>query len=398
MVKNGFNIKTVDDKKITDKRVLLRVDFNVTLTDKLTIADDFRIKQSLPTIQYLLKNKNRLILISHLGRPKRREVKYSLKVVAQHLKKLLPKYGVELIDDFLSVEGEKKIRNQKGNQVLMLENIRFYKAERKNDENFAKSLAQIGDIFVNDAFGVCHRHDTSIVDLPKLLPSYGGLLLKKEIEIISRVIKKPKKPFVAIIGGAKIGSKIGLLSKMVDLADYILIGGALANTFLLAQGYKIGKSLAESQQKRSARELIVLAAQKKTEILLPQDVIVGSLNNLERGNKVVKVENIPANLQILDMGPETQAQFGTIIGQAKTIIWNGPVGYCEVEQFCRGTDFLYYAIAQNEPAVSIVGGGDTIAAISKEEYLDRITHISTGGGAMLEFIEKGTLPGIEALK
>lgn len=398
MIKNGFNIKTVEDKKITDRKVLLRVDFNVTLTGKLTIANDLRIKQSLPTIKYLLKNKNKLILISHLGRPKRREAKYSLKIVAQHLEKLLSKYKVELIDDFLSVEGEKKIKDQKEKQVLMLENIRFYKAERKNDDNFANSLASLGDVYVNDAFGICHRSDTSIVDLPKLLPSYAGLLLKKEIEIISGVIKKPKKPFVAIIGGAKIGSKIGLLSKMVDLADYLLIGGALANTFLLAQGYKIGKSLAEPRQAISAREVIILAGQKKTNILLPQDVIVGSPDSLESGGKVVKIENVPSNLHILDMGPETQAEFGAIIGKAKTIVWNGPVGYCEAEQFCRGTDFLYYAITQNNQAVSIVGGGDTIAAISKEEYLDRITHISTGGGAMLEFIEKGTLPGIEALK
>lgn len=398
MIKNGFNIKTIDDEKITDKRILLRVDFNVSLTDKVTIADDLRIRQSLPTMENLLKRNNRLILISHLDRPKKREARYSLKVVAKHLQALLPDYRVKLVDDFLSPDGQQEIQAQKDNKILVLENIRFYPEEKQNASSFAERLARLADVYVNDAFGVCHRNDASVVGIPRLLPSYAGLLLKKEIEVIADVLKKPKKPFVFIIGGAKISTKINLINKLIEIADYVLIGGGLANTFLCAQEYNIGKSFCEYDEVEPARRLLFYAAQKNTAVTLPADVVIDHSYQSENGGEVRKIENIPDKVSILDIGPETQAQFGSIIAKAKTIIWNGPMGYFENPAFRRGTDFIYYAITQNREATSIVGGGDTLAAISKKEYLDKITHVSTGGGAMLEFIEKSTLPGIEALK
>ncbi len=391
-------VKFVDEAKINQKKVLLRVDFNVTLNPDYTIADDFRIRQSLPTIKYLLGKKNRLILISHLDRPKGRDPKYSLKPVAKDLQNYLSDYKV-LLTDKLSPENP-ILKNQKEDEIVFLENIRFWKEEKENDPEFAQKLASLGEVFVNDAFGVCHRENASVVGIPKFLPSFGGLLLKKEIETIKKAIEKPKHPFVAIIGGAKISTKIALIDRLLEIADYLLIGGGLANTFLCAQGINTGKSYCEIDKVEIARKILFKAAKSKTAIILPEDVVVGDPENSENGGKVLKVEEIEKkeNGAILDIGPETQAKFASIIAKAKTIIWNGPVGYIENPAFRRGTDFIYYCITENTDAISIVGGGDTLAAISKKEYLDKITHISTGGGAMLEFIERGTLPGIEALK
>lgn len=392
-------ITFVDEEKISHRHILMRVDFNVSLSsDKLSISDDARITQAIPTIKLLLENKNRLILISHLGRPKERDQKLSLQIVANRLHELLPEYKVILINDFLNESDRKKISEQKEDEIVLLENIRFYKEEKANDEQFAKKLSTLGEMFVNDAFGVCHREDASVVGITKYLPSYAGLLLKKEIEMISKAIKNPKKPVVAIIGGAKISSKINLLGKLMEIADSLLIGGGLANTFFCAQGYGIGQSYCELQEVESAKKLLFMAAQKNTALVLPTDVIENDCTDGDTAGRVIKVTEIDEKGRILDIGPETQAKFGSIIGAAKTIIWNGPVGYIENPGFRRGTDFIFYAVTQNSHAVSIVGGGDTLAAISKKEYLDKITHISTGGGAMLEFIEKGTLPGIEALK
>lgn len=390
-------IKTIDEEKITNQRVLLRADFDVSLNDNYTIADDTRIKSNLPTINLLLKNNNRLICVAKLGRPKGKDPKLSLKIIVKKLKKFLPKYQIVLIDDFLK-ENPKRFEEQKPDEIFLLENIRFYKEEKQNDKNFAKKLASLADVYVNDAFAMCHRAEASIVGVPHYLPAYAGLLLKKEIEMISTAINQPRKPFVAILGGAKISTKILLIDKLMTTADYLLIGGALANTFLAAEGYEIGKSYCEYEEIQKARRLLFLAAKRHTAIILPIDVIVGNPKNRKDGGMVKKIDKVLSNAHILDIGPETQAKFGSIINQAKTIIWNGPLGYFENPEYRRGTDFIYYSIAQNRQATSIVGGGDTLAAISKKEYLDKITHVSTGGGAMLEFIEKGTLPGIEALK
>lgn len=386
------NVTYIDEVNLVNKHILLRVDFNVSLSsDKLTIADDARIRQTLPTLNYLLQNHNRLILVSHLGRPIDREPQLSLKIVADHLQTLLPNNKIILVEDFLSAEGKNQIASQKENEIIILENIRYYPQEKANDPAFAQSLASLADVYVNDAFGVSHRTDASIVGVASLLPAYGGLLLKKEITMIGKAITNPVKPVVAIIGGAKISGKINLLGKLLEMADNLLIGGALANTFFCSEGANIGQSYCEMTEVESAQKIMTMAKEKKTELILPDDFIVGD-------GTVKKLTDLTNTDSILDIGPETQAKFGNIITKAKTIIWNGPLGYIEDPKFQRGTDFIYYAITQNPEAISIVGGGDTLAAITKKEYLDKITHISTGGGAMLEFIERGTLPGIDALK
>lgn len=389
-------IESIDEVELKNNKIILRVDFNVSLNKDHTIANDARIKQSLPTINYLLKNRNKLIIVSHLGRPKEKDSTYSLKNVAQDLQNYLPDYKVILVDDFLLEVNKTTFDQQKDNEIILLENIRFFSEEEANEDTFAQKLSKLADIYVNDAFAVSNRSHASIVAVPKYLPHYGGLLLKKEIQMISRTIHQPKKPFLAIIGGAKIKTKMDLLNKLTEITDDLIVGGGLANTFLLAQGFDVGQSLCDKDNLDQVRRLFFLAAEKHTTIHLPVDAIVGFPNKNEA--QTVSIEQIPQNMQILDIGPQSQAKFAALIGKAQTIIWNGPVGYFENPAFKGGTDFIYYSITQNQTATSIVGGGDTIAAISKKEYLDKITHISTGGGAMLEFIEKGTLPGIEALK
>lgn len=383
-------ITYIDEVEIRNKTIILRVDFNVSLNQDYTISNDARIRQSLPTINHLLKNKNRLIIISHLGRPKGVDDKYSLKVVVNKLKEYLPNIDISLAKD---VE-ETKTKQEK---IVFLENIRFFPKEKDFSTIFAKQLSSMGNVYVNDAFGVCHRADTSVIGPPKFLPAYGGLLLKKELSMISKITHNPKKPIAAIIGGAKVSTKVGLINKLMKIVDYLIIGGGLANTFVNAQGYEIGTSFCEYEAVQQARKLLSLAKKGRAFILLPVDAIVAKTKN-DKEHETKKINNISSEESIFDIGPETKAQIGSILAKSKTIIWNGPVGYFENPAFKEGTDFIYYSIAQNHEAVSIVGGGDTLAAISKKEYLDKITHISTGGGAMLELIEKGTLPGIEALR
>jgi phosphoglycerate kinase len=394
------SLSYIDDTDISDKRILLRADFDVTLNHNHTsIADDFRLRQCLPTIKLLLKKKNRIICVSKLGRPKERNPKLSLKIVAQRLQNYLPNYRIKLVEDFLT-EKKTTFTEQKTREILVLENIRFYPEEKQNDKNFSKELASLADIYVNDAFAMCHRTESSVVGVPQLLPSFGGLQLKEEIAMIGKAIVKPKRPLVVIIGGAKISTKIALIERLITIADYVILGGGLANVFFRAQRYFIGSSICEYEMTLKARQLLFLAEQKKTKIILPTDVIIGDPKDTEKHGEAVKInENkIPDGKAILDIGQETKACFGSLIAKAGTIIWNGPVGLFENPAYRNGTDFIYYAIAHNPDAISIVGGGDTLSAISKKEYLKTITHVSTGGGAMLEFIEKGTLPGIEALR
>lgn len=390
-------IKYIDEVEIRNKKTLLRVDFNVTLSPDFKIADDERIRRTLPTIELLLKKKNKLILASHLGEPKEKDEKYSLKYVLSDLQLLLPSFQIVFVEDFLSEEGKRKLNEQKEKEVILLENVRFYPGEKNNDPEFVKQLASLGEVYINDAFSVSHRKDASIISIPKLLPSYGGRLLKKEVEMISKCIHNPQKPYVALIGGAKVSTKIHLLDKLLGLSDTLIVGGGVANTILKVEGYEIGKSVEEEQELEHAKRLIELSKQRNTEILLPVDVVVAKDKEDAQG-VVKKVSDVSSDEMILDIGPETEAFYGKRIAEAKTIVWNGPFGYFENPEFRRGNDFVYYSITQNEKAVSVVGGGETLAAISKKEYLDKITHISTGGGAMLEFIEKGTLPGLEALK
>ena len=390
-------IKFIDDEEIKNKRVLLRADFDVSLNPDFSIADDARIRQNLPSIKYLTDNKNRVICVAKLNRPQKKDPNYSLKIVVDRLRKCLPQFEIRLIDNFLT--GDKSIfENQKETEIMVLENIRFFDEEKNNDPDFAKKLAGLAEVYVNDAFSMCHRIEASVVGVPKFIPSYGGLLLKKEIDKISKIFSNPEKPFVAIIGGAKISTKIHVIDKLLDLADYLLVGGGMANVLLEAKGVSIGKIVFSEEDKSLAKHLIQTTSQKNTKLVLPTDAIVGVPHDRNYLDVAKKINQIPENVYILDIGPQTQARFGAIIAKAKTIIWNGPMGFIEDSQYRRGTDFIYYAITQNSGAYSLVGGGDTLAAISKEEYLEKITHLSTGGGAMLEFIEKGTLPGIEALK
>jgi len=387
-------MRYIDDREIKNKRVLLRVDYNVSLDQRHRIGNDERIRQSLPSIRLLIKNHNSLILLSHLGRPHGKDKNLSLEPVAKRLQELLPEIQVIFVPDLESLPRE-NMRNSLLNQLFLLENVRFFPGEDLSSAEFSKQLASYGDVYVNDAFSVSHRTCASITEMPKLLPSYGGLLMKKEIENLEPLLKNPKHPFVAILGGAKISTKIKLLYKLIDTADFLLLGGGMANTFLLALGDELGRSLVEKDEVSEARKLLGFAASKKTKLLLPTDVILGDKNG--KNAKLALIQDVSKHDIVLDIGPQTQAVFAQAILQAKTIIWNGPMGYFENEAYRRGTDFIFYAICANNSAISIVGGGETISAISNKEHLEKITHISTGGGAMLEFIENGTLPGILAL-
>lgn len=384
-------LKFLSHNYIHHKKVLLRVDFNVSLNNQHKISDDTRIQQALPTIKLLLKEQNKIILVSHLGEPQKSDPQFSLQRVAQDLATYLPNYKVHLVKDFQ--QDNTVLLNQKPGEILLLENIRFYPGEKANAESFAKKLAGLADIYVNDAFAVSHRQDASIVGVPHFLPSYAGLLMEKEMDVLDKVIQHPDRPFVAILGGSKITTKIKLIHKLISLADTILIGGGLANTLLAAENIKIGESLVENDEIAEAKKLLHEAKTANKNLLLPLDAIVRDQPNHE-----AKIEEVKEHESIMDIGPETQAIFGQHIATAKTIIWNGPVGKFEDPEFSRGTEFIYYAITQNNQAFSVVGGGDTLAAMKNKDYRDKISHISTGGGAMLGYIENGTLPGIEALK
>lgn len=384
---------SLDQENITNKRVLLRVDYNVSLLPNHQIADDLRIRQSLPTIEYLLKKKNAIILISHLGRPHGVQAKYSLEPVLERLKTYLPDAKIRFAK---SIEELREMSAQKPADITLLENIRFYDGEDKNSSKFAQELAVLGDIYVNDAFGVSHRECASITKLPTLLPSFAGLLLTHEVSSISRILEKAAKPFVTIQGGAKISDKIKLLSTLIEKSDYLLLGGGIANTFLKALGTEIGNSFHEPSELDSAKALLRKAERERTKVLLPIDVITGSLNGDHETLR--DVHALTKHDRILDIGPETQAVFAQAILQARTILWNGPVGLHEIPAYAKGTDFIFYAITANSDAASIVGGGDTLAALKNLDHLEKITHLSTGGGALLSFIENGTLPGIDALK
>lgn len=389
-------MRYIDQTTIANKRVILRVDFNVTLKPNFSIANDARIRQALPTITHLLEHNNQLLILTHLGRPKKHDKNFSLVRVANDLQKLLPTITVVLLPTIAAAEKQFS-KHPLPNTIYLLENIRFFSEEQNNDPAFAQSLAHLGDVFVNDAFSVCHRNDASVVGIPNYLPSLGGLLLKKEVETISHALTRPAHPFVAILGGSKVSTKINLIKKLLTVADIILIGGGMANIFLSATGKQIGKSMCDPEEVSHAKELLTLAEKQKTEILLPIDVRVGNEFTSPEANEK-SLSEIMSSEMILDIGPRTEKLFHTTIGQAKTIIWNGPVGYMENPAFAQGTSAVYDAIIANPGATSIIGGGETLAAIAKKEHLDKITHISTGGGAMLEFIGNGTLPGITALE
>jgi len=385
-----MQLKTIREMEIKNKRVVMRVDYNVSLGKGLKVVDDTRITHTIPTIKYLLERGNKIILIAHLGRPEGKpDPRFSLRPVAKHLGELLgEKVGFgETPEECLAIK----------ERVGMLENLRFWPGEEENNAGFARELAKMGSVYVDDAFGAAHRVHASIVEIAKLLPAVAGLSLNYEVQTILKAVETPKKPLVVVVGGAKVKDKIGMLFKLIKRADQILIGGGMANTFLCAKGYAMGKSFCELKAVEVAKQLIETAEKNRTTIMLPSDVIVGDLQNGKNGG-VKLVKNIQKNEQALDIGPQTQVVFGKVLAKAKTVIWNGPMGVFEEPQFAIGTDFIFHALTENPTAQVVVGGGDTLAAIKKQEHLERIDHISTGGGAMLELIEKGTLPGLEVLK
>ncbi|WP_077369988.1 phosphoglycerate kinase [Anaerosalibacter sp. Marseille-P3206] len=393
-----LNKKSIEDLQVSGKRVLVRCDFNVPMDENNNITDDRRITSALPTINYLLEHDAKVILMSHLGRPKGEpNPKYSLEPVAKRLSELLNSEVIFAKDDKVVSENVKNIvENMKERDVVLLENTRYRKEEEKNGEEFSKELASLGELYVNDAFGTSHRAHASNVGVSKFLPSSVGFLVKKEIDVMGKALENPERPFVAILGGAKVSDKIGVIENLIEKVDSILIGGGMAYTFLKAKGYNIGTSLLEEDKVELAKELMEKAKAKNVKLLLPVDTIVAKEFKNDTEFKTVEAENIPNDMMGLDIGEETVKVFSDEIKNAKTVVWNGPMGVFEMENFKKGTNSIAKALAETE-AITIVGGGDSASAVEKAGYGDVITHISTGGGASLEFLEGKVLPGIDAI-
>lgn len=388
--------KTVRDLDVAGKKVLVRVDFNVPLNDKGEITDDTRITASLPTIQYLLEQKAAVILMAHLGRPKGQvKPELSLAPVAKHLGKLLGK-KILFAPDCVGEAAQAAASKLKPGHILLLENLRFHKEEEKNDMDFAEKLASLADLYVNDGFGVSHRAHASVEGVTHFLPAAAGFLLEKEIQYVGQAVTNPLHPFVAIIGGAKVSDKIGVISNLLDKVDTLLIGGGMANTFLAAQGYKMGKSLVEEDKLDLAKELLAKAKKNKVNMLLPTDLVMAAAFAPDAEHVTEKVKNLNQAYMALDIGAETSKAYAEALADAKMIVWNGPMGVFEMDVFCKGTEAVAKAVAKSR-ATSIVGGGDSVAAIEKLGLAKRITHISTGGGASLEYLEGKVLPGVAAL-
>lgn len=388
--------KTVRDLDVAGKKVLVRVDFNVPLNDKGEITDDTRITASLPTIQYLLEQKAAVILMAHLGRPKGQvKPELSLAPVAKHLGKLLGK-KILFAPDCVGEAAQAAASKLKPGHILLLENLRFHKEEEKNDMEFAEKLASLADLYVNDGFGVSHRAHASVEGVTHFLSAAAGFLLEKEIQYVGQAVTNPLHPFVAIIGGAKVSDKIGVISNLLDKVDTLLIGGGMANTFLAAQGYKMGKSLVEEDKLDLAKELLAKAKKNKVNMLLPTDLVMAAAFAPDAEHVTEKVKNLNQAYMALDIGAETSKAYAEALTDAKMIVWNGPMGVFEMDAFCKGTEAVAKAVAKSR-ATSIVGGGDSVAAIEKLGLAKRITHISTGGGASLEYLEGKVLPGVAAL-
>ncbi|MDI3548354.1 MAG: phosphoglycerate kinase [Halanaerobiales bacterium] len=388
--------KTLKDIDFKGKKTLVRVDFNVPLEDG-RITDDTRIRAALPTIQFLVREGARVILMSHLGRPKGKVVdELRMDPVAERLADLLGQ-EVSKVDDCIGEEVKKAVAQMKDGDVLLLENTRFHPEEKANDPEFARELASIADVFVSDAFGAAHRAHASTVGVTEYLPSVAGFLLQRELEALGEVMENPEHPFVAILGGAKVSDKIGVIRNLLDKVDYLLVGGGIANTFLAAQGYEMGESLVEEDKLDLARDLLKEAEEKGVELVVPTDVVIADEFKPDANYKVVPVDQIPADWQSLDSGgTETLKKYTEIIKKAKTVIWNGPIGVFEMDAFAKGTNAIARALAESD-AKTIIGGGDSAAAIKKAGLEDKMTHISTGGGASLMFFEGKPLPGVEAL-
>ncbi len=387
-----FNKKRLVDVDVTGKRVLVRVDFNVPVSDG-KITDDTRLRMSLPTIRYLLEHGAAVILCSHFGRPKTPfDKQFSLQPVAEYLAGLLDQ-PVHFVEECIGAKAEAAAQALKPGEVLVLENTRFYEGETKNDPAMARQLAALADVYVNDAFGSAHRAHASTEGVAHFLPAVAGFLMEKEIEYLGNVIASPQRPFLAILGGAKVGDKIGVIRNLLRNADELLIGGGMANTFFKAKGIPMGDSLVEEEAVDMARQLLESAAQR---LRLPQDVVVADRFDANAQYKILPIGPIPEGWRVMDIGPQTVQSYSQAISKAKTIVWNGPMGVFEFPAFAQGTFGIAQAIAQSQ-AISIVGGGDSVSAINQSGLSDRITHISTGGGASLEMLEGKVLPGLAAL-
>lgn len=393
-----MNKKTIKDVNVEGKRVFVRCDFNVPLDAEGNITDDNRIRAALPTIKYLLDHGAKVVLASHLGRPKNGpEEKYSLKPVAKRLNELLGG-KVTMANDVIGEDAQAKVAALKNGEAVLLENVRFHKEEEKNDPEFAKKLAAFADIYVNDAFGTAHRAHASTEGISHFVKtSVAGFLIEKELEIMGGALNNPKRPFVAILGGAKVSDKIGVINNLLEKVDKLLIGGAMAYTFIVAKGGKVGKSMLETDKVDLAKELLEKAAAKGVELYLPVDTVIAKEFKADAESKVCPTMEIPDKWEGLDIGPKTAEIFADVIKSAKTVIWNGPMGVFEFPKFAVGTKAVAQALADNPEATTIIGGGDSAAAIEQLGYADKVTHISTGGGASLEYLEGKVLPGIACL-
>ncbi len=393
---NYLNKKTVEDIDVAGKRVLVRCDFNVPFDGEGNISDPKRINEAMKTIKYLVDHKAKVILCSHLGRPKGEfNMKYSLAPVAAYLSKALGQ-EVKMAKDVIGESAKSIAASLQDGEVELIENVRFHKEEEKNDPAFAKELASMAEIYVNDAFGTAHRAHASTAGVADYLPAVCGYLIQKEISIMGGALADPKRPFVAILGGAKVSDKIGVINNLIDKVDTLIIGGGMAYTFMKSLGYSIGTSICEDDKVEMAKDMMAKAKEKGVAFLIPEDTVIADKYDANAESKIVPSDSIPDDWMGLDIGPKTREKFAAAIKNAGTVVWNGPMGVSEWEKFAAGTIAVANAVAESG-AISIIGGGDSAAAVEKLGFADKMTHISTGGGASLEFLEGLVLPGIACL-
>jgi phosphoglycerate kinase len=392
-----FDKKTVKDVDVRGKRVLVRVDFNVPLTDGL-VTDDTRVRAALPTLRYLVDHGARVIVMSHLGRPKGApDPQFSLRPVRRVLQRLLGR-NVVFVDDIVGPEAHEAVDRMVDGEIIMLENVRFDPGEKANDPAFAKKLASLADIYVNDAFGAAHRAHASTEGVAHFLPAYAGLLLAREVETLTSMLSKPERPFVAILGGSKVSDKFGVIDRLLDCVDTLIIGGGMCFTLLVAKGISVGDSLVEPEWVEPAKGMLAKALDKGVNLMLPVDFVIADAIEPDAETRIVAREEIPAGMMGLDIGPTTVELFKGEIAHARTIFWNGPMGVFEMAPFENGTKQVALAVTRNNRAVSVVGGGDSVAALRKFDLEDRVTFVSTGGGASMKLLEGSELPGIAALQ